>query len=324
MRRRAFIALLTSAVWPCAARAQPSSRWLRVGAVSVANSRAASFWIAFIRRMRDLGYVEGQNFALDLVGLDGQLNRYPHETAELLRRGVDIIIAPGVELALKSAIAATGTLPIVMVAVDYDPLALGYVSNLARPGGNVTGLMFQQLEQTEKRLQLLRDAFPHLKSATVLWDRVSADQWRVAQEIAPKLGLQLIGIELNDARNDYDLLLGQASVASLGALVVLMTPTTFPDRAKLAQAAIRSRLACVSGLRAYAEAGSLFSYGPSIDGVFERAAEYVDRIAKGAKPGELPIEQPTRFELVINLKTAQALGLAIPPSFVARADEVIE
>jgi putative tryptophan/tyrosine transport system substrate-binding protein len=325
MRRREVVGILAVCVaGRHVAHAQTSSRPLRVGAVSTANNRTTSFWITFIKRMAELGYVEGQNFALDFTSLEGQLDLYTNQTAAMVRRGVDIIIAPGVELALRSAVTATKTLPIVMVAVDYDPLALGYVPSLSRPGGNVTGFTFQQLEQTEKRLQLLRDAFPDLRSATVLWDQVSADQWRIAQQVGPKLGLRLVGIELSGATQDYERLLGEAPAADRGALVVLMTPAVFPHRARLAEAAIRLGMPSVSGLRAYAEAGSLFSYGPSIDSVFERVADYVDRIARGTKAGELPIEQATRFEFVINLRTARALGLAISPAFVARADEVIE
>jgi putative ABC transport system substrate-binding protein len=203
MRRRDVIAGLGGmAALPGIANAQSSPGPLRLGVVSATNSRSTSFWLAFVRRMRELGYVEGQNFFLDFVNLHGELDRYPEETVQMLRRGVDIIVAPGVELALKSAVAATKTLPVVIVAVDYDPLALGYVSNLASPGGNVTGVMFQQLEQTEKRLQLLRDAFPSLKAVTVLWDRISADQWSVAQQIAPKLGFGLAGIELGPPPNN--------------------------------------------------------------------------------------------------------------------------
>src|SRR5215208_4293992 len=142
-----------------------------------------------------------------------QLDLYTDQTAAMVRRGVDIIIAPGVELALRSAVAATKTLPIVMVAVDYDPLALGYVPSLSRPGANVTGFTFQQLEQTEKRLQLLRDAFRDLRSATVLWDQVSADQWRIAQQVGAKLGLRLVGIERSGATQDYERLLGEAAAA---------------------------------------------------------------------------------------------------------------
>jgi putative ABC transport system substrate-binding protein len=274
--------------------------------------------------MREFGYIEGENFAFDFTNLHGQLARYPEETAALVRRNVDVIIAPGIELALKAAVAATDTLPIVMVAVDYDPLALGYVSNLARPGRNVTGVFFQQLELTEKRLQLVKEALPGLAAATVLWDQISADQWDVVQRVAPRIGLRVTGVELDGSPHDYDRLLSQAPVSHRGALIVLMTPAVFPHRASLAEAALRQKMGSAFGLRAYAEAGGLLSYGPNIDVIFQRVANYVERIAKGERPSDIPIEQPTRFELVINLKTAKALGLALAPSILARADEVIE
>jgi putative tryptophan/tyrosine transport system substrate-binding protein len=297
---------------------------LRVGVVSAANPRTTSFWVSFVRRMRELGYTEGQNFLLDFTNLQGQLDRYPKAAAELVQRKVDVIIASGVEIALKSALAASETVPVVMVAIDYDPFALGYVSNHARPDRNVTGVFFPQLELTGKRLEFLKEALPDLTSVTVLWDRISADQWHVVQRVAPMLGLRCAGVELGQPPIDYDHALSQVPSDHRGALVVLMTPALFLDRARLAEAAIRQSMASIFGLRGYAEAGGLISYGSNIDVLFERAADYVDRIAKGGKPGDLPVEQPTRLELVINLKTARALGLTIPPTFLARADEVIE
>jgi putative tryptophan/tyrosine transport system substrate-binding protein len=226
------------------------------------------------------------------------------------------------EGAVKSALAATQTLPIVIAAIDYDPLARGYVASLARPGGNVTGLFSQQIELTEKRLQLLRDALPKLKAATVLWDSISADQWQAAQRIAPSLGIRLSGIDLGEPPYDYDRVLGQAALGD--AVLASMTPAIFPDRARLAEALIRHRMASVFGLRQFAEAGGLFSYGTNIDGLYRRAAEFVDRIAKGAKPADLPVEQPTKFELIVNLKTAKAIGVGLSTSLLLRADEVIE
>jgi ABC-type uncharacterized transport system substrate-binding protein len=325
MRRRDVITTLALAsVGSSLGHAQTSPPVVRVGVVSAHNPRTVSFWAAFLGRMRELGYVEGRNFVLDFTNLHGQLERYPEETAHLVERKPDVIVASGVELALKSALAATQTVPIVMVALDYDPLALGYVSSLARPGRNVTGLFAQQLELTEKRLQLLKEAFPHVSAATVLWDRISADQWQVAVRMASNLGLRLWGAELGPPPHDYDRLLGQAPEGYRGALVVLMTPAVFPSRGRLAEAAVRQGMPSMFGMRPYSEAGGLLSYGPDIDRLFERAADYVDRIAKGTQSGDLPIEQPTNFELVVNLKTAKALGLTIPPALLARADEVIE
>ena len=177
MRRREFITLLGGMLgaWPVAARAQTPPKMLRIGIVSLANPRTATFWVAFDRRMRELGYVEGQNLTIDFVNLNGQIDRYGEATKEVVRRKPDIIIATGGERALMSAIAATDTLPIVMIAVDYDPFARGYVQNLARPGGRVTGVFFQQIELAMKRLQLMKEALPDVAAATVFWDDGSAD-----------------------------------------------------------------------------------------------------------------------------------------------------
>lgn len=323
--RREFISALGSMAfaWPLAARAQ-QVKVLRIGVVSAINSWTASFWVAFYQRMRELGYIEGQNLDVDFVNLGGRLDRYADETRKLVARNPDVIIAPGNELALKSAIEASDKVPIVMVAIDYDPIALGYAASLARPGGNVTGLFTQQIELTAKRLQLLKDAFPDLKSAAVLWDRISADQWQETQRVAPSLGIRVSGIELGEPPFDYDRVLDQAALGHNNAVVVLMTPATLPDRARLAEVIIRHRMASVFGLRPYVEAGGLFSYGTDIDGLYRHAADFVDRIAKGAKPADLPIEQPTKFELIVNRKTAAAIDVQLPPLLLIRADEVIE
>lgn len=323
--RREFISALSSMAfaWPLAARAQ-QVKVLRIGVVSAINSWTASFWVAFYQRMRELGYIEGQNLDVDFVNLSGHLDRYAYETRKLVARNPDVIIAPGNELALKSAVEASDKVPIVVVAIDYDPIALGYAASLARPGGNVTGLFTQQIELTAKRLQLLKDAFPDLKSAAVLWDHISADQWQETQRVAPSLGIRVSGIEIGEPPFDYDKVLDQAASGHNNAVVVLMTPTTLPDRARLAEAMIRHRMASVFGLRPYVEAGGLFSYGADIDGLYRRAADFVDRIAKGARPADLPIEQPTKFELIVNRKTAAAIDVQLPPTLLIRADEVIE
>jgi putative ABC transport system substrate-binding protein len=197
LRRREVITFIggAAAAWPLPARAQ-QAKVMRIGVVSANNPRTASFWVGFDQRMRELGYLEGQNLDVDFVNLGGQLDRYADETRKLVARKPDIIIAPGNELAVKSAVEATNKVPIVIVAIDYDPIALGYVASLARPGKNVTGLFSQQIELTAKRLQLLKDAFPELKSATVLWDRISANQWSEVQRVSPSLGIRLSGVEL--------------------------------------------------------------------------------------------------------------------------------
>jgi putative ABC transport system substrate-binding protein len=328
MRRREFIQVLggaaaTSSLFrPSSAHAQGPARMLRVGAVS-GQPRNSPFWQPFVQRMKELGYEEGKNFVFDLMvaeNIDGFVTGY----RELVTRNVDIIVAPGPEISLKSALANTTTIPTVMVAIDYDPLARGYVMSLARPAGNVTGVFLQQIELTEKRVQLLRSAFPDLQAATVFWDRITTDQWEAAQRAATALRLRLSGIEFLDPPFDYDKALGQVPPDSRGTVLVLVSPFFFRDRARQADFALRNRLATMFGFREWADAGGLMSYGASVSSMLRLAAGYVDRVARGAKPADLPIEQPTKFELVINLKSAKALGIVLPQSFLATADEVIE
>jgi putative ABC transport system substrate-binding protein len=273
--------------------------------------------------MAELGYQEGKNFIFDFLRVasgDG----YEAAHRELVSRRIDILLASGSESSLKSALAVTNAIPIIMIAIDYDPFARGYVTSLAQPGGRITGLFLRQIELTEKRLEFLKDAFPGLGSAIVFWDRISADQWEAAQRAGARLGLRLSGVDLHAPPFDYDRALAEVPADNRKYLFVLTSPFFFVDRARQVEFAMRNRLASVFALREWAEAGGLLSYGPSITGMFRRAAEMVDRLARGAKPAELPIEQPTKFELVINLATAKTLGLDIQPTLLARADEVIE
>jgi putative tryptophan/tyrosine transport system substrate-binding protein len=324
MKRREFIAFLGGAAvaWPLAAGAQ-QPKILRVGLASV-QPRTTAIYIAFLRRMAELGYEEGKNFIFDYIQVPN-VDEYESAYRELARRKVDVLFASGPEIALKSALAVAGPLPIVMVAVDYDPFARGYVTSLARPTGNLTGIFFQQIELTAKRLQLLKEAFPDLRAATVFWDKISADQWRAAQTAAPALGLRLVGVEFREQPYDYERAVAQLPSEDRRALIVLTSPVfAVPDRARLPEFALHHRLASIFSLREYVDVGGLISYGASFIAMYRRIVEYVDRVARGANPGDLPIEQPTKFEMVINLKTAKALGIEIPPTLLARADEVIE
>jgi putative tryptophan/tyrosine transport system substrate-binding protein len=324
MKRRNFIRVMSIAVaWPGVVVAQTVFKALRLGMVSQ-NPRMAAFTVAFERRLHELGYVEGQNLFVEFIDTQGQPRRIVEGMREVVRRGVDILLAGGPEDSLKSALAATATLPIVMIAVDYDPMALGYVQSLARPGGHVTGLYFQQTELASKRLQLIKEALPNLKAATVFWDRFSADQWAATQRAAADLGLKVVGIDLGEQPFDYAKAITQAPQENRGCLVVMTSPTVFRDRQRLAEFALSSRIATMFVLREHAEVGGLMSYGANIASIYRRAADIVDQIAKGANPGEIPIEQPTKFELIINLKTAKALGIGVPPAVLARADELIE
>jgi len=295
---------------------------LRVGAVS-GQLRNSAFWQPFVLRMAELGYQEGKNFIFDLITASS-FDGYEAGYRELVTRNVDIIIANGPEISLKAALASSSTKPIVMIAIDYDPLARGYVTSLARPTGNVTGVFMQQIELTEKRVQLMKSAFPDLQAATVFWDRVTTDQWEAAQRAGVNLGLRLSGVEFFDPPFDYDKALAQAAPDSRGTVFVLVSPFFFRDRAQQTDFALRKRIVTMFGFREWTDAGGLMSYGANISSMHRLAAGYVDRVARGVKPADLPIEQPTKFELVINLKTAKALGITFPQSFLATADDVVE
>jgi putative tryptophan/tyrosine transport system substrate-binding protein len=323
MRRREFITLIGgAAASPLAVRAQQAVKILRVGTAST-QPRSSPVWRAFEQRMAELGYQEGKNYTFDYLNVP-KLEEYETGYRKLAERDTDIIVASGPEISLKSALATSDTKPIVMVAVDYDPLARGYVTSLARPAGNVTGLFLQQIELTAKRLQLLKSAVPEMQTLTVLRDRTTFDQWKAAEGAAANLGLGITGVDLGDPPFDYDKALAQVKPEYRGTIFVLASGFFLPDRERLADFALRNRLVSMFFSRESVDAGGLLSYGPSFVVMYRRAAEYVDRIARGAKPADLPIEQPTKFELVVNLKTAKTLGFVIAPSFLATADEVIE
>jgi putative ABC transport system substrate-binding protein len=323
LKRREFITLVGGAVaWPLAARAQQPTKILRVGTIA-GNPKSSPQWVAFERRMGELGYQEGKNFSFDYLQA-ANADEYEVGYRKLAARAPDVILAIGPEVGLKSALAATRTVPIVMIAIDYDPLARGYVTSLARPSGNVTGVVFQQVELAAKRIQLIRDGFPDRLAATMFWDQFSADQWEAARSTSAMLGLQLFGIELREWPYDYEAALDQAPLDHRGVLVAPTSPFFFRDRARLADFALRHRMLSMFVFREWVDAGGLLSYGPSITAIFGRVAEFVDRIARGAQPADLPIEQPTKFEMVVNLKTAKAIGIELPTAVLLRADEVIE
>jgi len=329
MRRRDFLALLSSvpASLPFMAQAQQQTGVLRVGNVGTL-SRSMPWLVAFEQRMAELGYRDGQNFVFDFVKV--KLSAAEDVEAgleagfrETVARKADLLLANGPERQLKAALAASQTTPIVMVAMDYDPIARGYITGLNQPGGRIAGVFVRQVELAVKRLHLLKDAFPEMRSAVVFFDEVSRDQWEAVQRAGVELGLRLTGVELKSPF-DCDGALAEAPPEDRKNLYVLTSPHFFADRERQAQFALRNRLTSMFGFREMVEAGGLMSYGVSVTAAFRRAAEIADRIARGAKPGDLPIEQPTKFDFVVNLKTAKALGLDIPPILLAAADEVIE
>ena len=324
LRRRQFLTLLGggAAAWPLSALGQQASKQFRVGITSI-QQRTSPPYVAFDQRLRELGYIDGQNLALEFVNPNSQADGIPGSINELVRRKVDLIIAP-YESAVRSALETTDTVPVVMIAIDYDPLALGFIKSLARPTRNVTGLFLQQIELAKKRVQILKDALPDMQAATMFWDRSSEDQWKATNEAAGSFGLQLAGVEINKPPYDYEAALARAPSTHRNVLIMPTSPVFYRERQRLADFALKQGIASIFVLREWVEAGGLLSYGASFPAMFRRAAEFVDRIAKGAKANDLPVEQPIKFELVLNLKTAKAIGVTIPPAILVRADEVIE
>jgi putative ABC transport system substrate-binding protein len=316
------VALLISLAAAAANAADPPTRVFHIGIVA-GLQRSWPEHAAFEERLRELGYVEGRNLTIDFVQ-ENDPDRLAVTVGEFARRGVDIIVTGGQDAALKAAITATAgrATPVVFRAVDFDPLAKGYIASLSHPGANLTGVVFEQPELIAKRLDLLMQAVPHITRIILLYDVVSLDQRDAATSAASDLGIPLQAIELQSPPYDFE----QALTGTDGARGdgLIKTSSGFPGTAPLTEAALRHRLPYISSLRRQAEAGSLMSYGPDVSDMFRISADYVDKILKGAKPADLPVQQPTRFELVVNLKTAKALGLTIPLSILARADEVIE
>jgi putative tryptophan/tyrosine transport system substrate-binding protein len=308
---------------PHAAEAQPAGKVSRIGILATANPRSVSLWIAFEQRLRELGYVEGQNIAIEFRNAEGKVDRLPGLAAELARLNVDVIVT-ATDLGTRAAKGATTKIPIVMAAINYEPIALGYIASLARPGGNITGIFFRHLELASKRLELFKEMLPGVSRVAVLADPETADQLKEVQAANRSLGLKL---QVQDLRNPpYDIkntfLVVMRSRPQ--ALFVLESASIFRARSQIAQLALTNRLPTSFAFREYVEAGGLSAYGVNLVDMFRRAAEYTDRILRGADPGGLPVEQPAKFELVINFKTAKALGLTVPQSVLMRTDHVIE
>jgi putative ABC transport system substrate-binding protein len=326
MERRAFLAAVTVGLLaaPLAAEAQQAAGKVpRVGYLETGVVRPRP-WEAFRERLRELGYVDGQTVAFEARWADGQLDRLPKLATELVRLKVDVVVTAG-SPAARAAKNATTSIPIVM-ATGGDPVGLGLVATLGRPGGNVTGLTTLSRELSGKRLETLREALPRVSRMAMLWHRTSnidALTRRETEEAAQKLGIPLKAHGV-DGPDDFDRVLSAIVADRAGAVLVATSPMFFGHRRQLAELALKHRLPSMFAFREYAEAGGLMAYGPSYTELFQRAAGYVDKILRGASPANLPVEQPTKFELVINRKTAKALGLTIPSAVLARADQVIE
>jgi putative ABC transport system substrate-binding protein len=332
-RRRFLLTSLAGALTgPVGAQAQHAGKVPRIGLLSPGSSSDAGrnpsdlavLFGAFREGLRELGYVEGQSIKIESRWAEGNYDHLPGLAADLVRRKVDIIVTYGTP-ASQAAKRATGTVPIVMAAI-IDPVASGLVTSIARPGGNVTGQSMMSPDLVEKQLEILKQVVPKASRVALLHNPANpgnGPQARHAQDAALALGVRL---QLLGARDPSEIDRAFVAIANehVGAVIVLVDAMLQGNRTRITDLASRHRLPAVYGLSEYAEAGGLLTYGPNRLVMFRRAAIYVDKILKGAKPGDLPIEQPNKFELVINLKTAKALGLTIPPSLLARADQVIE
>jgi ABC-type uncharacterized transport system substrate-binding protein len=329
MDRRAFIGSLTGSLLaaPLAAEAQQAAKIARIGYLGSRNPAVSHLHEAFLQGLRDLGYVDGRNIVIEYRDAKGQFERSPALAAELVVLKVDIIVVAATPVA-QAAKQATKTIPIVFIALG-DPVTSGLVTSLARPGGNVTGSSFFSPELVGKRLELLKEAAPGLNRVAVLWqpgdvpERTAKDLLKEADIAAQALGVQVQFVEARGPA-DFDRAFSEMTKARALSLSVLTSAILFLERRRLVDLAAKHRLPAVYPWREAADAGGLMAYGPNLPDLYRRAATYVDRILKGAKPGDLPVEQPTKFDLVINRKTAKALGLTIPPSLLQRADQVIE
>ena len=326
MERRTFLAG-TAAVLatPLVAGAQQPAKVWRIGFLGSASASAAGARVEALRLgLRELGYVEGRNLAIEFRWTEGNHDRLPALAAELVQLRVDVIVTQGTTVTL-AARRATSTIPIVF-AIASDPVGTGIVASLSRPGGNVTGLTDVAPDVTGKRLALLHEVAPRATRIAVLWNPsnpVSGPQLKETETAARTLGLALLSVEVRDVTQ-----LGSAFATIVrdraGAVILLTDITLFDRRVQIAEMAAKNRLPSMAWTSEFAERGCLITYGPNTAEMHRRAATYVDKIFKGAKPADLPVEQPTKFELIINLKTAKTLGLAIPQSLLGRADQVIE
>jgi len=325
MMRREFIALLGgAAAWPVAARAQQPGKLRTIGFLGQSTRSAASEWVAaFVQRLRELGWMEGRTITIEYRWSEGREERFAEIAAELVRLKVDVILTSGTPEVL-AAKQATSVIPIVF-ATAGDPVGNGLIASLARPGGNVTGMSLQSNDTAGKRVELLREVVPSLRRLAILanvGNPFSVLELGEAQAAARTLGLEVDTLEIRrpeDIAPAFEALKGRAQ-----ALYVCADGLVNANRIRINTLALSVRLPTIHGYRDYVEAGGLMSYGANLPDLFRRSADYVDKILRGAKPGDIPVEQPTKFDLVVNLTTAKALGLDVPPTLLARADEVIE
>jgi putative ABC transport system substrate-binding protein len=327
MKRREFITLLggAAAVLPLAARAQQSGRLIRLGVLGPTLNNPASTvpYEAFRTVLGEGGFREGQNLTIDYQSVDDPRGPFI-VAAELTRSRPDLIVASGPEASLQAVMGVSGFIPVVMIAINFDPLARGYIASLARPGGNITGLVFQQLELAQKQVELLTQAFPDRTRLAMLFDAQTADQFVAAERAAKALNLQVQALRLENPPYDFDAAFRRALSGGAQIVLVLSSPFFLPERNRVVELAKTHRLPSMFIAKHWAEAGGLMAYGADFPLMYRRAADYVAKILKGTKAADLPVEQATKFELIVNLKTVRAIGIELPTAILLRADEVIE
>jgi putative ABC transport system substrate-binding protein len=317
-----LVAALGILAAPLAAVAQPAAKTPRIGVLGVtpANPTLAE---AFKQGLGEFGYTEGRNVVIEYRDGSGRPDRLPQLGAELARMSVDVILARGAG-AVTAAKQATSVIPIVAVDLESDPLAMGFVRNLAQPGGNITGVFLDLPELSGKQLQLLKEVIRPISRVAILGDPVlNAPQFRATEAAARALTIEPQLLEVR-ASQDFDPAMQAARKGRVNAVLLLSSPLVFNQRAEIGALAVKRRLPAVSMFVEFAEAGGLMAYGPSLREAFVRCGGYAGRILQGAKPAEMPVERPTKFDLVINLKTARTLGVTIPPLVLARADRMVE
>ena len=327
-RRKLVVALCIGPLaWTCAVHAQAPAKVRRIGLLSQNSPADTVLWYqAFRLGLLDRGWIEGKNISIEYRYAEGRSDRLPELATELVRLKVDVIVATASTDAL-AAQKASRTIPIVMAA-GGDPAALGLVESPGRPGGNITGLSQMISELAGKRLEMLKEMVPKLSRVAVLWNPQSQSSqlyWKELQLAARQLGVELHSLEVSDA-NELDKAFEDITQAKTraGALVIVPSPVITTNLKQITELAAKSRLPSIYQVSEFADAGGLMSYGPNRADMYRRAATYVDRILKGTKPADLPVEQPTKFELVVNMKTAKALGLSVPQTLLVRADRLIQ
>jgi putative tryptophan/tyrosine transport system substrate-binding protein len=324
--RREFIAAVggMGLAWPLSARAQQPAKAARIGFLGLGPASAFAIWVEALRAgLRDLGYVEGKNVVIEFRWAE-RVDQLPELAAELVSMNVDVIFAASSTL-VEAARQATKTIPIVF-ANHADPVGVGHVASLARPGGNITGMSMLLTELAAKELEILKEAVPQATQIGVLWDPTTPSHRRAlpaAEAAGEKLGVRLVVVPAQTV-DEFEGAFSTMLRERVASILVVASPLTYSQRAPLAELALKYRLPGMFGTRENVEAGGLMSYSADIVDLYRRSAIYIDKILKGAKPADLPVEQASKYELVINLRTAKSIGLAIPETFLVRADEVIE